>query len=160
MLTAKFINSVRPKDGGTPYARYKVSGPSSEIDAYIKVSVIATNSVGPSSAVLSAATSIVLDFADSVVPTATTPVATSTGFTFTISNYSPNYTYVLTTSKGTVTRSNEDVTVIGLAASESATVTIAVSRANYKPASKTVTAAAAAAAAAAITAAVAASAAT
>ena len=35
MLTAKFINSVRPKDGGTPYARYKVSGPSSEIDAYI-----------------------------------------------------------------------------------------------------------------------------
>jgi hypothetical protein len=118
-----------------------------DIDQFIKVSVTATNGIGSSSsAVLSAATSIVLDFADSVVPTATTPVATSTGFTFTISNYSPNYTYVLTTSKGTVTRSNEDVTVIGLAASESATVTIAVSRANYKPASKTVTAAAAAAA--------------
>ena len=117
-----------------------------DIDQFIKVSVTATNGIGSSSsAVLSAATSIVLDFADSAVPTATTPVATTAGFTFTISNYSSSYTYVLTVSKGTVSRINEDVTVAGLATSESATVTIAVSRANYKPASKTVTGSAAAA---------------
>jgi len=109
-----------------------------DIDKYIKVSVIATNSVGSSSAALSAATSIVVDLADSVVPTATTPVATATGFTFTILNHSNLYTYALTTSKGSVSRSNDDVTVTGLVAGESATVTIGVTRTNYKSASKAV----------------------
>jgi hypothetical protein len=110
-----------------------------DIDKYIKVSVVATNGVGPSTAASSAATSVVVDLTDSVVPTATTPIATATGFTFTISNYSALYTYVLTTSKGSVSRSTDDVTVTGLTAGESATVTIAVTRANYKSASKTVT---------------------
>jgi hypothetical protein len=111
----------------------------SDIDMFIKVSVIATNGTGSSSAALSAATSVVVDLTDSVVPTATSPVSTATGFTFTISNYSANYTYVLTTTKGSVSRVTDDVTVTGLAASESATVTIAVTRSGYKPASKTVT---------------------
>jgi len=110
-----------------------------DIDKYIKVSVIATNSIGASSAELSAATSIVLDLTDSVVPTTNTPVPTATGFTFTISNYSASYTYVVTTSKGSVLRLVGDVTVTGLDSGESATVTIAVSRTNYKPGSKTVT---------------------
>lgn len=110
-----------------------------DIGKYIKVAVIATNSIGASTAALSAATSIVLDLPDSVVPTVTTPVATAAGFTFTISNYSSLYTYVLTTSKGTVSRSTDGVTVTGLTAGESATVTIAVTRTSYKPASKTVT---------------------
>ena len=109
-----------------------------DIDKYIKVSIIASNSVGASSAELSAATSIVLDLTDSVVPTTTTPVATATGFTFSISNYSNSYTYAVSTTKGTVSRSTDDVTVTGLAAGESATVTIAVTRTNYKPGSKTV----------------------
>ena len=110
-----------------------------DIDKFIKVSVIATNGIGSSSAALSAATSVVVDLTDSVVPTANSPVSTATGFTFTISNYSANYTYVLTTTKGSVSRVTDDVTVTGLAASESATVTIAVTRSGYKPASKTVT---------------------
>ena len=109
-----------------------------DIDKYIRVSVVATNSVG-STTVSSAATSIVVDLPDSDVPTATTPVATATGFTFTISNYSTLYTYSLTSSKGSVSRSLGDVTVSGLVAGESATVTIAVTRASYKPASKAVT---------------------
>jgi hypothetical protein len=110
-----------------------------DVGKYIKVSVIATNNVGPSVAELSAATSVVSDLPDAVVPTATTPFATATGFTFTISNFSNNYTYVLTTTKGTVSRSTDDVTVTGLTAGESATVTISVTRSTYKPASKTVT---------------------
>ena len=110
-----------------------------DIDKYIKVSVIATNGIGSSTAELSAATTVVSDLPDSVVPTATTPVATANGFTFTISNYSNNYTYSLTTSKGSVSRSTDDVTITGLTGGESATVTIAVTRTNYKPASKTVT---------------------
>jgi hypothetical protein len=109
-----------------------------DIDKYIKVSVIAANSLGSSSAALSVATSIVVDLADSAVPTATTPVATATGFTFTISNYSNSYTYALTTTNGSASRSLDNVTVTGLIAGESATVTIGVTRANYKPASKAV----------------------
>jgi hypothetical protein len=110
-----------------------------DIDKFIKVSVIATNSIGASLAVLSGATSAVLDLNDSVVPTASTPVSTTTGFTFSIPNYSTSYTYSLTTTKGSVSRSDDDVTVTGLTAGESATVTISVSRSTYKPASKTVT---------------------
>ena len=110
-----------------------------DIDKYIKVSVIATNGIGSSTAELSAATAVVSDLPDSVVPTASNPVSTATGFTFSISNYSASYTYVLTTTKGSVSRSTDDVTVTGLTAGESATVTIAVTRTNYKPASKTVT---------------------
>ena len=109
-----------------------------DIGSYIKVSVAAVNGVGVSSDALSAATSIVVDLADSVVPTATAPVATANGFTFTILNYSNLYAYSLTSSKGTVSRSVDDVTVSGLAAGESATVTISIIRNLYKPASKTV----------------------
>ncbi len=109
----------------------------SDIGKYIRVSVVATNGAGSTTA-LSDATAVVVDLPDSVVPTATTPVATATGFTFTISNYSNLYTYSLTSSKGSVSRSLEDVTVTGLVAGESATVTIGVARANYKSGSKTV----------------------
>ena len=110
----------------------------SDIGKYIKVSVVATNGAG-SASVLSDATAVVVDLPDSVVPTATSSVATATGFTFTISNYSNSYTYALTTTNGSATRSLGDVTVSGLTAGESATVTIAVTRTNYKSASKTVT---------------------
>lgn len=110
-----------------------------DIDKFIKVTVTATNLIGPSTAALSAATSVVVDLNDSVVPTASTPVATATGFTFSILNHSSSYTYVLTTTKGTVSRSVDDVTVTGLTAGESAIVTVSVSRSLYKPASKTVT---------------------
>jgi hypothetical protein len=116
-----------------------------DIDKFIKVSVIATNSIGASLASLSGATSIVVDLNDSVVPTTSTPVATATGFTFAISNYSSSNTYALTTTKGTVSRLADDVTVTGLTSGESATVTIAVTRATYKPATKAVTGSATAA---------------
>jgi hypothetical protein len=109
-----------------------------DIDNFIKVSVIATNNIGASSAVLSVATSVVIDLTDSVVPTVSASVSTATGFKFSILNYSANYTYALTTTEGTVSRSTDDVTVTGLTAGESATVTIAVTRSGYKPASKTV----------------------
>jgi len=116
-----------------------------DIDKFIKVSVIATNNIGASTAASSAATSVIVDLDDSAVPTTSTPVATATGFTFTISNYSSSNTYALTTTKGTVSRVTDGVTVTGLTSGESATVTIAVTRATYKPASKAVTGSATAA---------------
>lgn len=110
----------------------------SDIGKYIKVSVVATNAVGASSAVLSAATSVVVDLADSVVPTTSTPIATATGFTFTISNYSDLYTYSLSSSSGSVARTADAVVVTGLSAGSSATVTIVVTRTGYRSASRTV----------------------
>lgn len=110
-----------------------------DVGYFIKLAVVATNGIGSSSAALSDPTTVVVDLTDSVVPTATTPVATATGFTFTISNYSDSYTYALTTSKGSVSRSTDAVIVTGLDVGESATVTISVTRSLYKPASKTVT---------------------
>jgi hypothetical protein len=110
-----------------------------DIDKYIKVAITATNVFGTSLVELSAATSVIVDLPDSVVPTTTTPVATANGFTFTISNYSNLYTYTSTTSSGSVVRTADEVVVTGLSAGASATVTIAVTRANYKSASKAVT---------------------
>ena len=110
-----------------------------DIGSYIKVSVAAVNGVGVSSAALSAATSIVVDLAESVVPTATAPVATTNGFTFTILNYSNLYTYTLTSTSGSIARSAGEVAVTGLSSGSSATVTVGVSRALHKPSSKTVT---------------------
>ena len=109
----------------------------SDIGKYIKVSVVATNGVG-SASVLSDATSVVVDLPDSVIPTASTPSATATGFTFTILNYSNLFTYTATTTSGSVTRTGDEVVVTGLSAGASATVTISVTRASYKPASKTI----------------------
>jgi hypothetical protein len=80
----------------------------------------------------------VLDLNDSVVPTVSTPVATATGFTFSILNYSNLFTYTANTTSGSVTRTGDEVVVTGLSAGASATVTISVTRASYKPASKTI----------------------
>ena len=110
----------------------------SDIGKFIKASVTATNVVGPSTPALSAATSVVLDLNDSVVPTVSTPVATATGFTFTILNYSNLFTYAITTTSGSVTRTGDEVVVTGLSSGASATVTISVTRASYKPGSKTI----------------------
>ena len=110
----------------------------SDIGKYLKVSVVATNGVGASSAVLSSATSVIVDLADSVVPTTSTPVATATGFTFTISNYSDLYTYSLSSSSGSAARTTDAVVVTGLSAGSSATVTIVVTRTGYKSASRAV----------------------
>ena len=110
-----------------------------DIGSFIKVSVVAVNGAGVSSAALSAATSIVVDLAESVVPTTTAPVATANGFTFTILNFSNLYTYTLTSTSGSIARSAGEVAVTGLSSGSSATVTVGVSRALHKPASKTVT---------------------
>jgi len=107
----------------------------SDIGKYIKVSVVATNATGSSSAELSAATTVIADLLDSVVPTSSTTTSTSDGYTFTISNYSNLYNYNVTTSAGSVSRSADAVTVSGLAGGSSATVTVSVSRSGYKPAS-------------------------
>lgn len=76
---------------------------------------------------------------DGVVPTFTTPVSTADGFTTSISNYSGNYTYSVSATNGaTVTRSAAQITVSGLAASATSTVSVVASRTGFRPATATV----------------------
>ena len=109
-----------------------------DIDKFIKVAVVATNAFGPSSAALSDATSAIDDLPASVVPTTSTAVSTADGFTFTISNYSNVYTYTVTTTSGSVTRSVDEITVFGLGSGASVTVTVRAARTGYRSATKTV----------------------
>jgi hypothetical protein len=143
-MKASTVNGTYSNISSATTSQYGLTD--NDIGSFIKVSVIGTNAVGTSSAVLSAATSIVVDLADSVVPTATSPIATANGFTFTISNYSNLYTYTISTTSGSVVRSAELVTVTGLSSGASATVTVIASRALYKSATRTVTGSAIAAA--------------
>jgi hypothetical protein len=48
------------------------------------------------------------------------------------------FTYTATTTSGSVTRTGDEVVVTGLSSGASATVTISVTRASYKPGSKTI----------------------
>ncbi len=110
-----------------------------DVGKFIKVSVVASNMVGQSISALSSATTVINDLPDSVVPTTTSAVSTETGFIFTVSNYSSDYSYSVTTSTGSVARVAGDVTVTGLGAGSSATVSVSVSRSGYKPKSQPVT---------------------
>lgn len=70
-------------------------------------------------------------------PTFSSPVGTSDGFTVNITNYDPAYTFSPTVSAGSVSvgsasGSTLPVTVSGLSASASATLTVATSRAGYQ----------------------------
>jgi uncharacterized repeat protein (TIGR02543 family) len=64
-------------------------------------------------------------------PTLSTATSTSGGFTFSITNFSALNGYTLSTSAGTVSRSSGTVTVSGLTANQSATVTVTATRSGY-----------------------------
>jgi titin len=70
-----------------------------------------------------------------VAPVLSAPTAASGGFYFTVTNYSPDFTYVLATSAGTATRNGNRVTVGGLAAGAIASVTVTATRGGYLDAS-------------------------
>lgn len=65
------------------------------------------------------------------VPTLGTATATSTGFTFSITNYSALNTYVVTTTAGTASQTSGTVTQAGLGYSTSATVSVYATRAGF-----------------------------
>lgn len=71
-----------------------------------------------------------------LTPTFGTPVSTSTGFTVAVTNYDANYTWTPSVSAGSVSTgtasgSTLPLTVTGLTAGETATVTMITSRAGY-----------------------------
>lgn len=109
----------------------------SDVGRYIKLAVTANNGSGASSAALSIARGPVTDFLTGVAPELSDPTPTSDGFSVSITNYSNANTYAATTSSGSVSLTNGVVTVTGLPANGSATVTVSASRAGYTTRSAT-----------------------
>ena len=88
---------------------------------------------------------VTLSLLSALNPTFSIPVSTATGFTVNVTNYNPSYTFTPTISAGTVTKGNASgttlpLTVTGLTAGQSATITMTVTRSGYANGSATITA--------------------
>ena len=80
---------------------------------------------------------------DGLTPSFGTPSSQTGGFTVQISNYDSAYNWSQSSNRGSVTRSSNGLlTVSGLSAGQSATVTVSTSRSGYDDASNSVTGAA------------------
>jgi hypothetical protein len=120
----------------------------SDVGRYIRLSVVASNGSGGGAAALSVSRGPISDFLTGVAPELSDPTPTSDGFTVDITNYSNVVSYAFenfssifsfaaTTSGGSVSLLNGVVTVTGLPANGSATVTVSASRAGYTTRSAT-----------------------
>ena len=75
-----------------------------------------------------------------LTPSFGSPSSQTSGFTVQITNYDSAYTWSQETSRGSVTRNSDGLlTVTGLSAGQSATVTVTTTRSGYSEASSTVT---------------------
>lgn len=78
-----------------------------------------------------------------LTPTFSDAVPTLDGFTFTITNYSADYTYVLAVSRGSISRTNEVVTVTGVDHGETVGVLVLTDRSGHSQSNSSLIAAAA-----------------
>lgn len=108
-----------------------------DVGRYLKVSVVASNTSGASSASLSSATAVVANYLAGLTPVISAATATDDGFTFSITNYSASYTFTATTTSGSVSVTAASGVVTGLPANGTATVTVTSSRAGYTTLSAT-----------------------
>ena len=112
-----------------------ITGTPTATRAATTYTITATNGGGSSSDTFSLT---VTDPPDAPTPTFSTTTSTADGFTFAISNYSNSYTYAVAATNGaTATHSAGNVTVSGLTASGTSTVTVTASRTGYRPSSGT-----------------------
>lgn len=112
-----------------------ITGTPTATRAATTYTITATNGGGSSSDTFSLT---VTDPPDAPTPTFSTTTSTADGFTFAISNYSNSYTYAVTATNGaTAVHSAGNVTVSGLTASGTSTVTVTASRTGYRPSSGT-----------------------
>ena len=77
-----------------------------------------------------------------VAPTLSSAVAINGGFVFTITNYSSAFTYVLSTSEGTISRTGNQVTVSGLTPGATAIAQLTATQSGYQVASARISGAA------------------
>ena len=86
---------------------------------------------------------LTVNASDALAPNFSTPNSTTDGFTVNVTNYDSNYTFTPTVSIGTVTAgsatgSTLPLTIAGLSAGATATVTVTTSRSGYSNGSATV----------------------
>ena len=112
-----------------------ITGTPTATRAATTYTITATNVGGSSSDTFSLT---VTDPPDAPTPTFSATTSTSSGFTFSISNYSNNYSYSVSATNGAIaTHSAGNVTVSGLAASGTSTVTVSAVRSGYRTSSAT-----------------------
>ena len=112
-----------------------ITGTPTATRASTTYTITATNGGGSSSDTISLT---VTDPPDAPTPTFSSTTSTSVGFTFSISNYSNNYSYSVSATNGAIaTHSAGNVTVSGLAASGTSTVTVSAVRSGYRTSSAT-----------------------
>jgi DNA-binding beta-propeller fold protein YncE len=105
-----------------------ISGTPTSVSSRASYTITARNAAGTSAKVFSLA----VELASGLTPTFSAVVTGAVGFTFSITNSSVNYAYSGTaTNGGSVAISGSSVTVTGLAAGASSTVTITATRNGY-----------------------------
>ncbi|CAB4628645.1 unannotated protein [freshwater metagenome] len=112
-----------------------ITGTPTAIRAATTYTITATNVGGSSSDTFSLT---VTDPPDAPTPTFSATTSTSSGFTFSITNYSNSYSYSVSATNGAIaTHSGGEVTVTGLSASGTSTVTVTSARSGFRASSAT-----------------------
>ena len=141
-----FTSSINNWVSGTTYSVTASNGASAVLSGSGVITVTGLSNGAGSHLVVTAArfgqttTSGALDGAallTGIAPSFSGDAATTTGFSFTIANYAASASYTVSTTSGTVSRSDATVTVTGLSLGDSATVTVGVSQAGSTAASAT-----------------------
>ncbi|MSV60178.1 MAG: hypothetical protein F2901_02270, partial [Actinobacteria bacterium] len=145
-MSSATSNGIYTNISGATASTYELGA--SDVDRYIRLSVVASNGSGGGAAALSVSRGPISDFLTGVAPELSDPTPTSDGFTVDITNYSNVVSYAFgnfssifsfsaSTTRGSVSLINGTVTVSGLPANGSATVTVSASRAGYTTRSAT-----------------------
>ena len=145
-MSSATSNGIYTNISGATASTYDLDA--SDVDRYIRLSVVASNGSGGGAAALSVSRGPISDFLTGVAPELSDPTPTSDGFTVDITNYSNVVSYAFgnfssifsfsaSTTRGSVSLINGTVTVSGLPANGSATVTVSASRAGYTTRSAT-----------------------
>jgi hypothetical protein len=106
-------------------------------------SSIGVNPAATTTSTTTSTTTTTVPIPTGLTPTFSNAVPTIDGFTFTITNYSADYTYFLSVSRGSISRTNEVVTVTGVDPGETVGVLVLTDRTGYTQSDNSLTAAAA-----------------
>jgi hypothetical protein len=106
-------------------------------------SSIGVNPAATTTSTTTSTTTTTVPVPSGLTPTFSNAVPTIDGFTFTITNFSADYTYFLSVSRGSISRTNEVVTVAGVDPGETVGVLVITDRTGYAQSDSSFTAAAA-----------------
>jgi len=106
-------------------------------------SSIGVNPAATTTSTTTSTTTTTVPIPTGLTPTFSNAVPTLDGFTFTITNFSADYTYFLSVSRGSISRTNEVVTVTGVDPGETVGVLVLTDRIGHSQSNSSLVAAAA-----------------